>query len=263
MLDNQYLGSDFGPKKVLLWCLVIMTLAFAFGAISYVSAYRNSVAYQSFGAAGEGKVVVVPDIATFSFGVITEANNTNVAGIQETNTEKVNSILNQLKELGIKDEDIATENYTLNPRYQFCGARAEICPPSSIVGYSINQTVAVKIRNFEHIAQALSIAAGSGATNISRLQFNVDDLEAVKNEARAEAIKSAQVQAKAIAKAGGFKLGRILSIDDTGGFEPYARMESAVMGLGSDSAFGVALPPVIEPGSTEVIVRMMIRYQIK
>ena len=56
MMDNQYLGAGFGPKKVLLWCLVIMSLAFAFGVVSYVSAYRDSVAYQSFGATGEGHV---------------------------------------------------------------------------------------------------------------------------------------------------------------------------------------------------------------
>lgn len=261
-MDNQYLGTGFGPKKVLLWCLVIMSLAFAYGAVSYVSAYRSSVAYQSFGATGEGKVVVVPDIATFSFGVIAEANNADVAGLQETNTEKVNSIINQLKELGIDDEDIATENYSLNPRYQFCGAGAAVCPPSSIVGYSINQTVAVKIRDFEHIGQALSIAAESGATNISRLQFSIDDLEAVKNEARGEAIKDAQTQAKALAKAGGFKLGRILSIDEMSA-EPYYAREAAY-GLGGDMMVSSVAPmPMIEPGSTEVTVRMMVRYQIK
>jgi len=263
MMDNQYLGAGFGPKKVLLWCLVIMSLAFAFGVVSYVSAYRDSVAYQSFGATGEGKVVVVPDIATFGFSVITEGNNTDVAALQNQNTTKVNDIIGQLKELGIDDEDIQTADYSLNPRYQFCGAGAVVCPPSQIVGYSINQSVSVKIRDFSHISQALSIAAQSGATNISRLQFSVDDLEVVKNEARAEAIKAAQAQAKAIAKAGDFKLGKILSIDDMGGEPPYYAREAAY-GLGGDMMVSSIAPlPVVEPGSTEVIVRMMVRYQIK
>jgi len=262
-MNNEYIGANWGPKKVLLWCLVIMTLAFAYGAIRYVGAYGESVSYRSFAVTGEGKVVIVPDVATFNFGVISETSNTEIGKLQSDNATKVNAIIDQLKDLGIDDADLKTQNYSLNPRYQYCGPEARVCPPASIVGYSIEQTVTVKIRDFKNITPALSIAAKAGATNISQLEFSVDDLAAVKTEARAEALKKAQAEAKVLAKAGKFKLGKILSIDEANNYQPYAaKMESAAYGLGGDMAVSL-VAPTVEPGSTEVVVNLMVRYSIK
>lgn len=254
-------------KKVLAWTAIIMMLAFAYGAIRYVGAYSESIqpgSFRSFGVTGEGKVVAVPDVATFSFGVLTEANSKDIGQLQTENTKKVNRVIESVKKYGVKAEDIKTEQYNLSPRYQYCGGNATVCPPAQIVGYSINQNISVKIRDFKDIGNILSAVVAAGATNVSQLQFSIDDLEKIKNQARAKAIAQAKEQAKAVAKAGGFKLGKLLAVDEFSSEPIYASYDKFGRGGAEMAVSSVALPvPAIEPGSAETIIRMNLRYEIK
>ena len=84
----------------------------------------------------------------------------------------------------------------------------------------------------------------------------------MENEARAEAVSKAKTKAEALADAAGFRLGRLLSIDEGGPgpiFEKYGR--------GGDLAYATAAAsapaPTIEPGSQEVLVALTLRYEIK
>ena len=62
----------------------------------------------------------------------------------------------------------------------------------------------------------------------------------------------------AVAKAGGFRLGRLLSIEEgsTPIYYGYETMKSA--GLGSEAA-----SPTIEAGSQEITITMTLRYEIQ
>jgi len=132
--------------------------------------------------------------------------------------------------------------------------------PPEIVGYSITQSVLVKIRDFDKLGVVLGGVVDNGANSVSQFNFTIDDPTSVQDEARAEAIEKAQKKAKAIAKAGGFRLGKLLSIEEGGYYpQPTYAYESKAYGVGggSDAA------PSIEPGSEEVIVNVTLRYEIK
>ena len=76
-------------KNYLGWVLIISILLVAFSAWRYVSAYARSIqpaSFRSFSASGEGKVVVVPDVAKFTFSVITEGD-TDISKLQTSNTD--------------------------------------------------------------------------------------------------------------------------------------------------------------------------------
>ena len=252
-------------KIWLYWAGIIMMIAFAVSSLWYVSAYNESIQpgnFRSFGVSGEGKAVVVPDVARFTFGVVSETGGQNIAAIQTQNTDKMNKIIAVLKSAGIKEADIKTENYNLSPRYNYCAREIGICPPSQIVGYSIDQTVAVKVRDFSKIGDLLTKVVSAGATNISQVEFTVDDMEAVKNQARSEAIARAREQAKAIAKAGGFRVGKLLSLEEGGNY-PYPMYSKGMGGVAMDMVEqAVSVAPSIEPGSTEIMVNVVLRYEI-
>ena len=266
MLNEQTSGNwlERLPAAPLRWAAVIMMIVFAFAALRYVSAYNESIQpgnFRSFSVTGEGKAVVVPDVARFTFGVVTETNNQNITAIQTENTTKMNKIIGVLKAAGIDEKDIKTENYNLTPRYNYCYRDTIACPPSQIVGYSLDQTVSVKVRDFSKIGNLLSQVVTAGATNISQVEFTVDDLETVKNSARAEAIARAREQAKSTAKAGGFRVGKLLSLEEGGNF-PYP-----IYGKGGGVAMdmveqAVNVAPSIEPGSSEINVTVILRYEI-
>jgi len=250
-------------KNYLNLAIIISVIFVGAAALSASFTYRASIkpdSYRSFSVSGEGKVTAVPDIAFFTFGVLTEGGK-DIAKLQEENTTKVNKIISFLKSLAINSKDIKTESYNLSPRYSYSNcppqpAKPTPCPPPEIVGYSINQTIAVKIRDFFNIGKALKGAVENGANNVSELSFQVDDPFSVQNKAREEAIKRAKEKAKSIARAAGFRLGRLLSIEESGPIQPFVRGEFATL-----EAKGAS--PVIEPGSQEIIVNVSLRYEIK
>jgi len=250
--------------KNYLWAsLAISVLVVAVSAWSYTRTYSDSIqpsSFRSFSVSAEGKSVAIPDIARFSFSVITEGGK-NIADLQKQNTEKMNKAIEFLKSNGVDAKDIKTANYNVEPRYQYssCPRDGGICPPAEIVGYNITQTVEVRIRDFSKIGEALSGVVSNGANTVSQLSFILDNPDGAQNEARAKAIEKAKEKAKTIADAGGFALGRLLSIDESNSYYPqpiYYSMKASV-------ANELASVPTIEAGSQEVKVNITLRYEIK
>ncbi|HBM45406.1 MAG: hypothetical protein UT05_C0013G0002 [Parcubacteria group bacterium GW2011_GWF2_38_76] len=260
-------------KKVVVISLAIMILSFAYSAFIYAGAYADSIqpgSYRSFGVTGEGKVTAVPDVATFSFSVITDGGK-DIGALQKENTEKMNKAITFIKENGVATKDIKTSNYNLSPKYQYFDCSRPLtssvkpCPPPEIVGYTITQSVSVKIRDFAKIGEIMSGVVTAGANNVSQLSFAIDDQTMVEAGARSEAIMKAKAKARLVAQAGGFRLGRLLSIEDsnTSYYRPMVYSAKAMdMGIGGGVPES-APAPSIEAGSQDVTVNVTLRYEIK
>lgn len=251
--------------------IIVSVLLVAFASLGLVRAFNHSIepsAFRSFSVTGEGEAVAKPDVAQFTFSVI-EEGGTNVGSLQTANTEKANAIIKFLKEQKVDEKDIKTVGYDVSPRYEnaVCGVRpymvgaAEVCPPPKIVGYTVTQTVEVKVRDFTLTGNILAGVVERGANSVSQLYFTIDDPAALENTARADAIENARAKAKTLAQAGGFKVGRLLSIDDNASPYPYYARES--FNLGAADAAVKSLPaPSIEPGSQEIKANLVLRYEI-
>jgi len=252
-------------KNVFYFALIAFLGFTVYIGISFVGAYSKSIqpsSFRSFSVSAEGKSVSVPDVAEFSFSVITEGKK-DVAAIQKTNTEKMNKAIGFLKENKINPKDIKTESYDLSPRYQYYDCTTNgVCPPSEIVGYTLTQSVEVKIRDFNKIGDVISGVVKNGANSVSQLNFTIDDPTKVQDAAREEAIKKAQEKAKAIARAGGFDMGRLLSIEEGGGVPSIMPMYDYAKGGGMEKAMAVPTP-AIEPGSKETRVTVTLKYEIE
>lgn len=258
--------------------VIIAVLLFALAYLRYVDSYAKNVepaSFRSFTVTGEGKAVAIPDVAQFTFSVITEGGK-KIADLQKENTDKTNKIIEFLKKLGVEAKDIKTINYSVDPKYQYYSCPPVIyqeggaqssprpCPPPEISGYTISQTVSVKVRNFDKSGEILAGVVENGANSVSQLNFTIDDRSAVEQEAREEALSRAKEKAVATAKAGGFKLGRLLTIEE--GSAPYP-IPYESYGYGGASplvADKAALPPpTLEPGSQEITVTVSLKYEIQ
>ncbi|MFN7088293.1 MAG: SIMPL domain-containing protein [Candidatus Paceibacteria bacterium] len=211
---------------------------------------------------GEGKEIAIPDVAVLSFGVLTEGEK-NLSALQKENTEKINKIISFLKDNAVAEKDIKTQFYNITPRYQYfyCPPpeKAEVtrCPPPEIVGYTINQSVLVKIRDLSRVGDILTGVVENGANTISGPTFTVDDPTELQNKARQKAIDQAKAKAKTMAGAAGFRLGKIVSIQE--GVTLPTPIPLAVYGKGGGEFGG----PAIEPGSQEIVVNVSITYAIR
>ncbi|NOY35325.1 MAG: SIMPL domain-containing protein [bacterium] len=253
-------------KNILGVSVVIALFAFAYAVVGYANSFSRQIDSSAprFSVSGEGKVVVIPDIAEFTFGVLTEGGK-DVASLQKENAKKMNTIIKFIKSKGVDAKDIKTLNYGIQPRYQYyeCGeikTAATPCPPREIVGYSINQRARVKVRDFNKAGEILSGVGQRGANSVSQLSFSVDDRIKFENEAREKAIKQARERALSIARAAGFRLGRLISVNDNQRGFPYSRQQRA---LGFEEFKGQSEPSNIEPGSQEITSSITLQYQIK
>lgn len=268
---------DTKIKNYLGYAGVAVILVFAYASLSYVSTYSKAIepsSFRSFSVNGEGKSVIVPDVAQFTFSVITEGGN-DVADLQAQNSEKSNKIIAFLKDSGVHEKDIKTVNYSVEPRQEYyscppvylmetgAASSPRPCPPPKIAGYTIRRTDQVKIRDFKKIGEVLSGVVTNGGNEVSQLYFTIDDPDKVQSEARVEAIQKAKEKAAAIARAGGFKLGRLLNISE-GGYYPgvpiYSRGLAEKGGYGGDTT---VISPEIQPGSEEVSVTVTMVFEIK
>lgn len=242
----------------------IAVAVLAVAAIVYVYQYGRSIDQnlpsKTFSVDGEAKMETATDIATFTASVVTEGGK-NVADIQKQNVDKMNIINAFLKEQGIEKKDLQTSQYALTPRYSYSNClRGAVCPPPAISGYTLNQTLTVKVRNLETIGDILSGIVEKGANNVSGISFTVDDDTDARQVARMEAIAKAQKKAQEIAKAGNFQLGKLVSLYEDSGVTPDA--PTGYGGLGGAVTDMKAAAPVIEPGTQSGTVRMNLTYEI-
>jgi uncharacterized protein len=275
-------------KNIIAATGALAVVALAVAALIYVVYYGRSVqpsSYRSFTVTGDGKSVSIPDVAEFNFTVITEGGK-DLASLQKQNTEAANKAIAFVKSNGVAAKDIKTNYYNVNPRYEnySCydapvssrsvpgagsssvapvGPLTKVCPPPSIVGYTVTQTVDVKIRDFAKIGDIMSGVVGNGANQVGSLAFTLDDPTSAQDKARAQAIEKAKVKAEGVAVAGGFRLGRLLNISENGNY-PYAykslSSDSAAYGMGGAERTPT---PTIEPGSQETDVTVTLTYEIK
>jgi len=215
---------------------------------------------------GEGEVLAVPDVGQFSFSVNATADDAATA--QEESGTKINTILAYLTDQGIADKDIKTQNYNLYPQYRYeeriCVAGNSYCPPGERVadGFEVSQTVSVKIRQTDTSGAVIAGVGERGATNISGLNFTIDDTDALKAEARALAIQDAQTKAGVLAEQLGVQIVRMSYYSEDGGnYQPYYKERTMNYAMEDEaSSFEGADMPVGEDSTT---VQVNITYEVK
>lgn len=254
-------------KQYTLISVGVAALIFSLAAWAFVDAYSKSIepnSFRSFSVSGEGKVIAVPDVAKFTFSVVTQGGK-NLGELQKKNIDSMNEVIAYVKEQGVAEKDIKTQTFNVEPRYQYYSCKdGGVCPPAEIVGYTVTQGVEVKVRDFEKAGDILSGVVSHGANTVSGLTFTIDDPSTVMAKAREQAIEKAREKAKQIASVGGFSVGKLLSIDESG-YQPmydnYLR-NAKVMNVTMEST-GAAASPTIQAGSQDVTVNISLRYEIK
>lgn len=265
-MENTFFGSKhnriFGSVALVL---VIVALA----AYAYYTMQQARYLYTgptTISVTGEGEVVSVPDVARFSFSVVEKA--ADAATAQGAATAKVNALMAALTEAGVEEKDIKTEYYNLYPTYTYKEAVCErgmfYCPPGESVqdGFEVTQTLAVKVRDLSKSGTLLALVGEKGASNISGLEFTIDDTTVLKDEARAEAIVDAKAKAEVLAKDLGVKLGDMVGYyEDEGGVTPYYRY-----GMGGDAMVkeeSAVEVPMVPAGESTTKSRVTLTYQVR
>ena len=247
-------------NRIYIPIVILGAALFVLFLVNAYSAFNSARGYypREVSVSGEGKAYIKPDVALMNLGISNEGAKSE--DVVKENNDKMNAVIAAMKALGVEEKDIKTTNYNLSPKNNWTEEKG-----SFIDGYSLNQTVQLKIRNFDKIGEVLQKATELGANTIDQVQFTVEDPEKVKGEAMKEAVTKAKEKAQNIANASGLKLGKMVSIyeNSSSGGNPvpsYATMESKGMGGSADMAI---VSPDIQPGQQEIIVTMSLTYRLQ
>lgn len=250
----------------LLACFLVVQILVGLKKFGYIG--KDVYPQRTIMVSGEGEAFAIPDIATFSFSV-TE-NGATVKQAQEKVEAKINAALSDIKEAGIEERDIQTTSYNVYPKYEwqqvYCIQMVGvICPPGRNVlqGYEVSQTILVKVRDTEKAGDLVTRVGATGVSNISGLEFTIDDRDSYVQMAREKAIEEAKVNAKKLADDLGVGLGKMLYFNEVGNYpSPYYAegMGGADMRV---SAVAEQVKATLPTGESKITSQVNLTYEIK
>jgi uncharacterized protein YggE len=245
-MEKEIKTLDLSNRLLVLATIFVLINLINF-LVPIIFKFNPPISPREFSVSAEGKVFAKPDIATVQIGVKSEGKDTKL--IFEENTTKMNSILKEIKSLGIEEKDIQTIRYNLTPDYEFQDGRR------IFKGYVLEQEIKVKIRDFSKVGEVLEKATQQGANLISQISFEIEDPEKYLEKAREEAINKAKEKAQKISQKTGIKLEKIINVYED--FRGIPILETGSMKIQSSAI------PEIQPGEQEFKVRITLVYQIK
>lgn len=255
-------------RKALFVTVIVLAVFLAVEAIGGLMQWRyigaGVAAANTITVSGHGESVGVPNIATFSFSVVSDKATVNDA--QTDATAKANAITAYLKGAGVDEKDIQTTDYSVQPQYDYINQVCTngFCPGGKQVlrGYEVRQTTTIKVRDTSKAGDLLAGVGSKGATEVSGLNFTFDDPTSVQTEARNKAIADAKQKADALAKQLGVSLVRVTAFNESSGGYPRPVMYSATDAYGKGGATAQAAPE-ISVGQNKVTDDVSVTYEIR
>ena len=229
---------------------VIIVAVIGFFGFSNLSSSNNVVS-----STGEARIEVLPDNVGIYFSVKTSADTSKEA--TEDNAEIVESLINNLVDLGIEREEIQTQNFNVYPKYVWSGgARRED-------GYEAthNLKVGISADDSSKIGEIIDAGVSAGAA-INRISWELT--QESQNNYKAEAIKlaaeDARIKAESIAEGLGKNLGRVVSTSESSfGYSPWLIYEDSV-GAGASGA--KVATTNIQPSEQEIYASVRATFKI-
>ena len=192
---------------------------------------------------GHGTITIVPDEATVTAGVHTQA--ASAAEALAANGRLMNQVVAALKRAG--GDELQTQQVSLYPQSNEQG---------QVTAYTADNSVSAKAKIAE-AGDLVDAAVQAGANTISGPSLGVSDRAARYRDALKKAVEDARAKAQALADAGGFGVGPVSIVSEqAGGGGPVPVFDSAVRAQKSE-----ATP--IEPGTQDVTADVSVTFRIR
>ena len=193
----------------------------------------------------------VPDIATLSAGVVTQAAEADAA--MRANASQMERVMDAIRKAGIEARDVQTAGVNVHPQYDY---REGSTP--RITGYQASNTVNVTVRDIGELGDVLDALVASGANQVHGPSFDIDDKDEAYDEARRAALEKARARAEMYAGALGMRVRRIASISEGGGFGPPMPMMRMAMDAVQET--GASTP--VSPGESTLTVNLDVVFEL-
>lgn len=217
------------------------------------SAEEGTMQKDTITVTATSSVFVVPDRAEITVGTQTTAST--AAEAQKASAEKTNRVIDKMKERGIEEKSISTQNYNMWQRYDNNGK------PN---GYEVSVTMTVRDQSIDEVGALIAELADAGADQFHGIRFYASTYEDAYNDAMQKALTIANGKASVFAQAAGKTLGEVHSITEGYQDMTYYDGRSFNMSLESAKAYGAAEDSLsVQPGEAEINARVTVTYRMR
>lgn len=148
-----------------------------------------------------------------------ENTNANANTARKNNADKMNTIIDVLKQAGLTDDNITTSNFQITPNYDYENSNYD-----RIISYTAINMVELKTSANANISNFIDLAVNNGANRVENIDFIISEgtLDRINLELIKEAFKDAKQKAQILATEGNFTIAGVKKIDTSsgGGYTP-------------------------------------------
>jgi uncharacterized protein len=247
------MASKVDSKVLITGMVIVGVLVFA---LIIANSFGSPSSDNTISSNGQATIKVVPDFVSVYFNV--QITNATASGASDKNSEIVSKMKSSLIALGLKNDEIQTQGFSVYPDYEWTGNTQRL------KGYTASHSIVVKIpvADKDKIGSVIDAGVDSGA-GISYINYELS--QESQNMYKAEAIKSATQdatnKAEALAEGAGKKLGKLVSVSTSDfGYVPwlaYGKAETDTVSSGAEIA------TTITPSEQEISAQVTAVYKIR
>lgn len=235
----------------LVWPLVVLIIAFS---AFYLKPWQVK-SQETISVTAQGTADTVPNVGKITATI--ESKNPNLDLARQENDKKVEQIVTKIKELGVEEKDIKTQNLSAGQSYEIQPMMYPVPPKPNTNNFSTS--LEITIRSFEATDEVIAALTQNGATNLygPNLTLSDDTMEEAKSQARAKAVDLARKKAEDLAKLSGRGIGKAVKISEQGDYGyPVPMMARAEGDL-------IEKASQIQPGQNQVSINLAVDFALK
>jgi uncharacterized protein len=191
---------------------------------------------------GVGTVEAVPDEASFSFGVETEAPTAREASTE--NAAAMRRLIEALRAAGVGADDMQTQHVSVWPT----GERGDTYQASN----SVSVTTSV-----DRAGALVEIATRAGANTVNGPSLTRSESHELEAQALERALADARRKAEVLAAATGAEVGVVVRVVEGSSPQPYPEFAHRAALSAADAA------PPIEPGKVPTTATLTVTFELQ
>ncbi len=205
-------ASSRRPKRIFSEVIVNMRRSMSWQVVwslLYIGAAlgtANADEVRKISVSGNGQVAAEPDRAIVSLGV--EARKPKIDDARAEVARTIDAVLKLTRELKIDPKFVRATRVTVQAEYDWNNQNRE----RTLLGYLVARQVQVELRDLEKLGVLLERAVDLGANQVSDPQLDSSRRHELEREALSKAVEDARLNAEALARAAGAKLGAVRTL---------------------------------------------------
>ncbi|MGH8178241.1 MAG: SIMPL domain-containing protein [Steroidobacter sp.] len=182
---------------------------------------------------GQGEIQAEPDRAFVMLGI--ESRKVKMEEARAEVAKVVEAAMKLTRELKIEQKYVRTTRVNVQPEYNWDNNARE----RNLIGYFVSRQIEVDLRDLDKLGQLLERSFDLGVNQVGEPRLDSSKRRDLERQALGKAVEDARLNAEAVAKAAGARLGAPRTISASSGFVPppmpMMRNKTAMMAEASDA----------------------------